>query len=210
MYTPSPFAFPADRPDAAQAVMRENPFAAMVVTGPEGLDAVHIPFLFDPTQGDYGTLRAHVARANPIWRLFDGAPALVIFWGPHAYVSPDWYQTEGLVPTWNYVAVHAYGVPRIVEDPERVAAMMADLTAASEQSLAPKPPWTLKKVPEKQRTALMRGIVAFEIPITRIDAKQKLSQNRSAADVAGVAAGLRTTGGVYDATFAELMEKTER
>lgn len=210
MYTPKPFAFPADHPEAAQAVMTENPFAAMIITGTAGVEAVHIPFLFDPKGGDHGTLRAHVARANPIWQHFGDAPALVIFWGPHAYISPDWYVSEGLVPTWNYVAVHAYGIPHIVEDPDQVAAMLGDLSAASEQSLAPKPPWTMDRVPQDQRLALMRGIVAFEIPITRIEAKQKLSQNRRPEDVAGVVAGLRTTGGVYDATVADLMEKTAR
>lgn len=210
MYTPKPFAFPADRPATAQAVISENPFAALVMNGAEGLDAVHIPFVLDPMRGEHGTLSAHVARANPIWRLFDGSSALVIFSGPHAYVSPDWYDSEGLVPTWNYVAVHAYGVPHIVEDADRVAALLGDLTAASERTLAPKPPWTLDKVPEKQRTALMRGIVAFEIPIARFEAKQKLSQNRTPEDVAGVAAALRTTGGVYDAAVADLMEKTTR
>ena len=125
-------------------------------------------------------------------------------------MSPDWYVSERLVPTWNYVAVHAYGVPQIVDDEDQVAALLADLSAASEQTLAPKEPWTLDGVPADQRAALMRGIVAFEISITKLEAKQKLSQNRTPEDVAGVANGLRATGGDANATVADLMEKAAR
>jgi transcriptional regulator len=210
MYTPRPFAFSADQSDAVRRIMDENPFAAMVIPSAAGLETVHIPFLLDPTRGDHGTLRAHVARANPIWQHFGDDPALVIFWGPHAYVSPDWYVSEGLVPTWNYVAVHAQGVPSIVDKLDEVEALLADLSAASEESLAPKPPWTMDRVPADQRTALMRGIVAFEIPITHLEAKQKLSQNRTPDDIAGVAAGLRQTGGDANTTVAALMEKAAR
>jgi len=210
MYTPNPFALPVDQPAAAHAVITDNPFAAMVLTGAEGIEAIHIPFLLDAARGPHGTLRAHVARANPVWKHFGNEAAMVIFWGPHAYVSPDWYVSEGLVPTWNYVAVHAYGVPQIVDDHDQVAALLADLSAASEQTLTPKAPWTIDRVPLDQRAALMRGIVAFEIPITRLEAKQKLSQNRTPEDIAGVATGLRTTGGDANTTVADLMEKAAR
>jgi transcriptional regulator len=210
MYIPKPFALPVDQPAAAHAVITDNPFAAMVLTGADGIEAVHIPFLLDASRGPHGTLRAHVARANPIWKHFGNEAAMVIFWGPHAYVSPDWYVSEGLVPTWNYVAVHAYGVPEIVDDHDQVAALLADLSAASEQMLTPKAPWTLDRVPADQGAALMRGIVAFEIPITRLEAKQKLSQNRTPEDIAGVATGLRATGGDANTTVADLMEKAAR
>jgi transcriptional regulator len=112
---------------------------------------VHIPFLRDPTRGPHRTLRAHVARADPVWKHFGNEAAMVIFWGPHAYLSPDWCVSEGLVPTWNYVAVHAYGVPQIVDDADQVATLLDDLGAASEQTLAPKPPWTMDRVPVDQR-----------------------------------------------------------
>jgi transcriptional regulator len=210
MYTPKPFAFPTDHEAVVHAIIADNPFAAMVLTGADWLEAVHIPFLRDPMRGPHGTLRAHVARANPVWKHFGNEAAMVIFWGPHAYVSPDWYVSEGLVPTWNYVAVHAYGVPQIVDDIDQVATLLADLSAASEQPLAPKPPWTMDRVPAAQRTALMHGIVAFEIPITQLEAKQKLSQNRMPEDVAGVASGLRATGGDYNTTVADLMVKAAR
>lgn len=210
MYIPKPFALPVDQPATAHAIIADNPFAAMVLTGADGIEAVHIPFLLDAARVPYGTLRAHVARANPIWKSFGNEIAMVIFSGPHAYVSPDWYVSEGLVPTWNYVAVHAYGVPQIVDDHDHIAALLADLSAASEKTLTPKAPWTQDRVPVDQHAALMRGIVAFEMPITQLEAKQKLSQNRTPEDVAGVATGLRATGSDANTTVAGLMEKAVR
>jgi transcriptional regulator len=205
MYVPAPFAFPPGETNVLFDIMAAHPFAVLTVTLEGSLEAVHLPVVVDRDRGPYGTLRAHVARANPIWRAFGGGEALVVFQGAHAYVSPDWYATPGLVPTWNYVAVHAYGVPRIVEDPERVRALLADLSAASEAGLAPKPPWTLAALPQAQMGAMLNGIVAFEIPLARIEGKRKLSQNRSAEDIAGVAAALGALDGEGNRAVADLM-----
>lgn len=205
MYVPAPFAFPPGETNVLFDIMAAHPFAVLTVTLEGSLEAVHLPVVVDRDRGPYGTLRAHVARANPIWRAFGGGEALVVFQGAHAYVSPDWYATPGLVPTWNYVAVHAYGVPRIVEDPERVRALLADLSAASEAGLAPKPPWTLAALPQAQMGAMLNGIVAFEIPLARIEGKRKLSQNRSAEDISGVAAALGALDGEGNRAVADLM-----
>ena len=205
MYVPAPFAFPPGETNVLFDIMAAHPFAVLTVTLEGSLEAVHLPVVVDRDRGPYGTLRAHVARANPIWRAFGGGEALVVFQGEHAYVSPDWYATPGLVPTWNYVAVHAYGVPRIVEDPERVRALLADLSAASEAGLAPKPPWTLGALPQAQMGAMLNGIVAFEIPLARIEGKRKLSQNRSAEDISGVAAALGALDGEGNRAVADLM-----
>jgi transcriptional regulator len=134
-----------------------------------------------------------MARANPQWRDFEelakeDGEALVVFQGPHAYISPSWYGAGPAVPTWNYTAVHAYGRPHIVEDPARVRAILEQLVAVQESALDP--PWTLDSQTDKYLSGMMRGIVAFEIPIERLEAKAKLGQNKSAAQAAGAAAAL--------------------
>jgi transcriptional regulator len=173
-----------------------------------GLQAVHMPFVLDRGGGRYGTLAGHVARANPVWRTFaSGREVLVICQGPHCYVSPDWYATAGLVPTWNYVAVHCYGTPRIVEDAQAVIAHLTQLSAHAEERLLPKRPWTLDKVKPATLTALTRQIVAFRIAITRIEGKRKLNQNRSSADRAGVIGALDGSGRSDDREIAEAMRQ---
>jgi transcriptional regulator len=117
-----------------------------------------------------------------------------VFQGPHAYVSPDWYAGRGLVPTWNYLAVHAYGVPRILESDSAVNAALSRLTATMEAGLAPKPPWTLSELAESSLAGLKRGVVAFEIEISRLEGKRKLNQNRTAADRGGVIKALEASG----------------
>ena len=203
MYIPAPFAFPPEDPAALFDVMAAHPFAVLTVTMDGALEAVHVPVLVDRDRGPHCTVRAHVARANPIWRAFGAGEALVVFQGPHAYVSPDWYATQGLVPTWNYVAVHAYGIPRIVDDPKVVLKTLANLSAASEATLAPKAPWSMDTVPQSQLDALRNGIVAFELPLTRLEGKRKLSQNRTAQDVAGVESALRARGGEGNCAVAD-------
>lgn len=205
MYVPAPFPFPPDADADAHALIAAHPFATMVVADGDALDAVHVPFVVAPEQGPHGTLRGHVAKANPIWKSFGRDEALAIFHGPHAYVSPDWYETEQLVPTWNYVAVHVYGVPHVVDDHDAVVAMLADLSAANEAHLAPKSPWTMDKMETPKRDAMLKGIVAFEIEIVRLQAKRKLSQNRAPADVDGVIGGLRQYGGEANTAVADLM-----
>ena len=166
------------------ALMRAQSFAAIITADDAGLPfATHLPILVDPARGPLGTLRGHVARANPHWRyLSAGRPTLVIFAGAHAYVSPSWYATHPSVPTWNYVAVHATGTGTLVEDPEPVKTLLADLVRTYESS-GPTA-WSLEGLPADYLAGMQRGIVAFEIPIERLEGKAKLSQNRDAVDQA--------------------------
>jgi transcriptional regulator len=194
MYIPGPFAFPDHAMAELQDLVEAYNFGILIAPG-KVLEAAHLPFGLDRSRGPLGTLIAHVARANPIWRRFTaGLEVLAVFQGPHAYVSPDWYAGRGLVPTWNYLAVHAYGVPRILERDIAVTAALSRLTATMEAGLAPKPPWTLSELAEPSLAALKRGVVAFEIEIARLQGKRKLNQNRTAADRAGVIEALEASG----------------
>ncbi|MFV0280911.1 MAG: FMN-binding negative transcriptional regulator [Rhodoblastus sp.] len=205
--------------DRAQqfALIRARPFGLLVTNGPGGLMANPAPFVLDtPTGGldaqaggldmpraldmpcALGRLRAHLARANPQWREADGVrEALVVFQDVDAYVSPDWYPskhaTGKAVPTWNYSAVHVYGVLRAIQDRDWLRKMVDDLTGIHEAGRAR--PWKVDDAPADYLDAMLRGIVGVEIEITRIEGKAKLSQNRSAEDRAGVIAGLRAEGG---------------
>jgi transcriptional regulator len=164
------------------ALMRAQSFATMITPDDAGAPfATHLPILVDDARGPLGTLRGHVARANPHWRyLAAGRPTLVVFSGAHAYVSPSWYATHPAVPTWNYVAVHASGTGALVEDAERVRALLADLVHVYE-GVRPGA-WSFEALPADYVAGMQRGIVAFEIPIGRLEGKAKLSQNRDAVD----------------------------
>jgi transcriptional regulator len=189
MYIPSHFAFPEGAAAELHDLIEASSFGTLVTTdGPAGgLEAAHLPFVLERNRGPRGTLAGHVARANPIGSSFGhGREVLAIFQGPHGYISPDWYARDGLVPTWNYVAVHAYGTPRVVSDQVLVRRHLETLAATMESGLAPKPPWRLDRVPATTLAGLQRGIVAFEIEISRLEGKRKLSQNRGTADRAGV------------------------
>jgi len=164
------------------ALMRAQSFALMITADDTGAPfATHLPILVDERRGPLGTLRGHVARANPHWRhLAAGRPTLVVFSGAHAYVSPSWYATHPAVPTWNYVAVHASGTGALVEDAEQVRTLLADLVHVYE---SPGPEaWSFEALPADYVAGMQRGIVAFEIPIARLEGKAKLSQNRDAVD----------------------------
>lgn len=201
MYTPSHFA-PTD-PTSVEALMRRHSFATIVTQGNDAPFATHMPVLLHAGQGPRGTLVSHMARANEQWRHFDGErEVLVIFHGPHAYVSPSWYETRPAVPTWNYAAVHAYGVPRIVHEPSALRAMLRELVGFFE---AGRPePWGAEMTDE-HIDKLAPGIVGLEIAITRIEGKFKLSQNRSAADRAGVIAALGQSADQTEREVAALM-----
>ena len=191
MYIPPTFR--EDRIEALHALIRQHPLGLLTSAGAVGLAATPLPFLVYPAEGPHGTLRAHLARANPHWReLQGGAECLVVFMGPQGYVTPSWYpskrETQKVVPTWNYVCVQAWGKPRIVEDPAWLRRQIDDLTRARE-SARPEP-WMVDDAPEDYLAAQMKAIVGIEIPIARIEGKWKLSQNRPAADRAGVVAGL--------------------
>lgn len=186
------------------ALMRAESFALLVTIGEDGAPfATHLPVLLDADRGPLGTLRAHVARANPQQaHLGTGRPALVVFQGPHAYVSPSWYASHPSVPTWNYVAVHAYGVPGVLEG-AAARSLLADLVSTYEAGR--QPPWRMDALAPAYVDGMLRGIVAFEIPIDRLEGKVKLSQNRDARDRAGAVAGLRGTGDPLAHAVADLM-----
>jgi transcriptional regulator len=186
-------------------LMRAQSFAVMVTADDAGAPfATHLPILLDDTRGELGTLRGHVARANPHWRyLAAGRPTLVVFSGAHAYVSPSWYATHPAVPTWNYVAVHARGTGALVEDAERVRALLADLVHVYE---APGPEaWSFEALPADYVAGMQKGIVAFEIPIARLEGKAKLSQNRDAVDQGRTRAALAASDDPVARAVAALM-----
>ena len=195
------------------ALVRERPLGLLISHGPQGLAANAIPFLIDPAGSRLGTLRAHVARANPQWRdLRQNPGALVVFQGPEHYVSPSWYatkrETHKVVPTWNYVMVQARGKARVHEDDEWLSRQIAALTASQEAS--GDRPWAVSDAPP-HFIALQRGaIVGIEIEIADIRGKWKASQNRSAADRAGVVAGLETVGDDAAMAIAAIVRETGR
>ncbi len=203
MYVPKHFR--EDRIDVLHRIIEDESFATMVTSVADGIVATHIPFLLDRSRGPLGTLRGHVARANPHWRhLSSGTETLVIFLGPHAYISPTWYESTGRVPTWNYVAVHAYGTPQPFDDEARLRALVADTTRRYEGGL--EPPWDPSTLNPAAVSGLLASIVGFEIPIARIDGKRKLGQNRSRAEREGMVRGLRAYGRDDAKVIADLVE----
>ncbi len=206
MYVPSHFAETDARTLAA--LMRDHDFAILVTTANGAPVASHLPLLFDEGRGDHGTIVGHLARANPQWRRFDGsAQALAIFQGPHAYVSPTWYASAAAVPTWNYAVVHVYGAPRVIDDGDGAKAVLERLVAKHEQGRAV--PWRLDRLDGKYLAAQLRGIVAFEMPVARIEGKFKLNQNKPAADRRGAIAGLRASADAGSDALADLMMRRE-
>ncbi len=188
MYAPTHFE--ETRLDALHALVEAHPLGTLVTHSAEGLNADHIPFeIAAPTAGaPFGTLRAHVARANPLWRQA-GADVLVVFQGPSAYVSPSLYAEKPasgkVVPTYNYAVVHAHGALRAIEDPAWILALLERLTARHESARAA--PWAVRDAPPEYIDALLKAIVGIEIPLDRLQGKWKLSQNRPPADQAAVA-----------------------
>ena len=168
--------------DTAQmhAFMRAHNFATLVTQHDGEPFASHLPFILDAEHGAHGRLLAHLARPNPQWRdLAAGQTALVIFQGPHAYITPSWYSAELSVPTWNYATVHAYGAARIVDDRDELYEMLKSLVGMHEAGFDQ--PWPMN-LPDDYMNNMMRGVVGFEIVIARLEGKLKLSQNRSAED----------------------------
>ncbi|MCJ2096192.1 FMN-binding negative transcriptional regulator [Methylobacterium sp. J-072] len=192
---------------AQHGLIRAHPLGLLITRGSDGLVANPVPFLLDES-GPYGTLRAHLARANPQWQaLAEADECLVVFQGPQGYVTPDWYVSKRehgrVVPTWNYATVHAWGRPRVIEDVDWLRRQIADLTALREAPRAT--PWAVDDAPAPFVAAQLQAIVGIEIPITRIEGKWKMSQNRPDADRAGVIAGMRAEG---EAILADMV--TER
>ncbi|RVT92012.1 FMN-binding negative transcriptional regulator [Rhodovarius crocodyli] len=205
MYLPP--AFREDDHAVLHEAMREARLANLVTMTPEGLVATPLPLFLAAEEGPHGTLYGHVARANPQWKLPPQGEALALFTGPHGYVSPSWYPSKAehhkVVPTWNYVAVHAYGPVELFEDADRLLSVVSRLTALHEGPRAQ--PWSVSDAPADFIRAQLRGIIGLRLPITRLEGKRKLSQNRSEADRAGVAAGLAASENPDDQAVARLM-----
>lgn len=186
MYIPA--SFREDDADALRALIGAHPLGTLVTHGDGGLQASPLPFLLEAN-----ILRAHMARANPHWKMLAAnAECLVIFQGPDAYVTPDWYPskaaTHQVVPTWNYASVHVRGTIRVVDEPGWLAQQIADLTAIHEARRTR--PWAPADAPADFIAAQMKAVVGLEIAITAIEGKWKMSQNRSAADREGVVRGM--------------------
>jgi transcriptional regulator len=205
MYRPDHFRID----DIAQmhALMRARPLAALVSAGPSGLYATHLPVVLK-SEGEFGAIECHLARANPHWKdLAEGGEAMMIFQGPEAYITPNWYaskaETGKVVPTWNYAAVHAYGKPQVMQDKAWVLRHVSDLTA--QQEAGEPQPWAVTDAPESFIDVMLRGIVGFRFDITRLEGKWKMSQNREMADRVTTAAGLEQRGKNEDAQVAEVI-----
>lgn len=206
MYIPKPHE--EIKLDVLHELMRAYPLGCLVTLSENGLVANHIPFVLDPSSSELGVLKGHVARANPLWQeLSASTESLVVFQGPEAYVSPAWYptkhQTGKAVPTWNYAVVHAYGVPRAIEDAEWVLNLVTELSDIHEASQAL--PWKVSDAPKEFTERLLEMIVGIEIPLSRIEGKWKVSQNRPRADRLGVAAGLEAQGNELARASASLV-----
>lgn len=206
MYTPSAFAID-DLHELHQQILATR-LAVLVTHGEQGLQASHIPLLLDAEQGPNGTLYGHLAKANPQWQeLQNGAEALVIFAGADAYVSPGFYPSKAehgkVVPTWNYVAVHAYGKAEVFSDAHRLRNLVSALTDRHETSRAK--PWKVDDAPADYIDGMLKAIVGFALPIQRLEGQRKLSQNRNAADIAGVREGLAASPDTQDQALAHLM-----
>jgi transcriptional regulator len=205
MYIPP--AFREDDLAALHGAMRDTRLANLVTATEEGLIATPLPLIVVPGEGPYGTLYGHVARANPQWRLAGIGDAMALFMGPDAYISPSFYpskQEHGkVVPTWNYVAVHAYGPVEFFDDADRLLDVVTRLTDLHEGPRAER--WAVTDAPEAFIRAQLKGIVGLRLAITRLEGKRKMSQNRDAADRAGVAGGLAASDRHSDRVAAALI-----
>jgi transcriptional regulator len=208
MYVPSHFA--ADQ-DAIKELLSNSGAANLVTSTEHGLLATLLPFVYDPDAGERGALLGHVARNNDQWQRPALGESLVIIQRSDAYISPSWYPSKAehgrVVPTWNYTTAHVYGRLVIHDDPAWVEAMVRQLTTLHESRS--EQPWTVDDAPARFITGQLRAIVGVELLITRVEAKRKLSQNRSAADVDGVVAGLRSRGDLESAGDVERAQQDQ-
>jgi transcriptional regulator len=207
--------FNEERIDVLHQLIREHGLATLVTYGPSGLIASHVPLVLDTSDpaSSYGTLRGHLSRANQQWRDYSpDVPALAIFAGPQHYITPSWYpaKTEHgkVVPTWNYIVVHAYGRLETYDDRESLLANVEALTTQHEASRHE--PWKVSDAPASYIDAQLKGIIGISLRIDRLEGKWKISQNRSAADQASVAAALHEAGNDASVAMAETMDDRTR
>jgi transcriptional regulator len=204
MYNPPHFQ--EERPEVLQQLIRHHSLAAVVTLGPEGLIANHVPLILYPDVGPLGTLRGHLSRMNPQWR--DSLPevsALAIFQGPSAYITPSWYPTKAesgkVVPTYNYMVVHAHGPFLTYDDPSLLERNVRALTELHESRFTQ--PWSVDDAPADYVKGLLKGIVGIEIPIAKLEGKWKISQNRPVADQQGAVDGLAQAADPLSAAMAD-------
>lgn len=194
---------------AVHALVHDHPLATWVVPGSDGLLVNPVPFLLDTTRGEHGTLIGHVARANPVWQAATQVDSVLVFNGPQAYVSPNWYPSKHAhgkaVPTWNYALVQAHGRARVIDDKAALLALVSRLTDAHEAGQAH--PWRVSDAPAEYIDAMLGAIVGIEVPVQRWVAKFKTSQNRAAPDRDGVAAGLRQQASNNTLAMAALVQR---
>ncbi|AXF00930.1 FMN-binding negative transcriptional regulator [Paraburkholderia hospita] len=195
MYIPAHFA--ETRKEVLHSRIVQHPFGTLITHGSSGLDANHIPFELAAEDGELGVLRAHVARANPVWQeVANGDEVLVVFHAGDAYISPNWYPSKHelhkQVPTWNYMVVHAHGRITILDDERYVRGVVGRLTRTHEAS-EPKP-WKMGDAPKDYVDAMVKAIVGVQIEVTRLVGKSKLSQNKEARDIQGAAGALKSSG----------------
>ncbi|WP_374311380.1 FMN-binding negative transcriptional regulator [Dongia sp.] len=208
MYAPAHFR--EERLSVLHEAIGQARLCSLVTLGSDGLDASHIPVLLAAAEGPNGTLYGHLARGNAQWKQVEkSVQTLAIFMGPDAYVSPSWYAEKAkngkVVPTWNYVTVHAHGTIEFFDDQERLLDLVTRLTDRHEGKRAE--PWAVSDAPADYIQAHLKGIVGFRLPIARLEGKWKMSQNRNAEDRQGVVGGLAGEGGPAEAAVASLMAR---
>ena len=202
MYTPYSFKV-ADLVEL-HSLMKKHSFATLITPGIGEMTATHLPLLLDPHAGPHGTLLGHMAMANPQWRDVAGE-ALAIFSGPHAYVSPTWYESPGTVPTWNYVAVHAYGAFKLVQDRDGLHDILTRSVSVYEQRMPE--PWSYD-IADPDMDKMLQAIVGFRIEITRLEGKAKLSQNHPEERRRKVIRALEAQSEENSQAIAQLMAAT--
>ena len=200
LYLPSDFA--ENDVGRLQTLMHGYPFATILTVDDGHPTVSHLPFLLDAERGDHGVLRGHMARANPQWQHFGDEPVLVVFNGPHAYVSPNWYDAGPAVPTWNYAVVHAHGVPKILDD-DAALDLVRDMVAAVDGD--PDAAWPDDEASDRFRRDMIAHVVAFEIPILRLEGKFKMSQNRPSVDRPRIIAALSSSDDPLEQATAKLI-----
>jgi transcriptional regulator len=206
MYTPASFRV-ADAP-TLHTFLERHSFATLISQAGDEPVASHLPLLLERDAGENGRLIGHMARANPHWKSAAGTQVLAMFHGPHAYISPTWYEANDTVPTWNYAAVHAYGVLTLIEDEPRLREIVERTVQVYEAGM-PRP-WSMESVDPAFVDKMLLGIVGFEIVIDRLEGKWKLNQNHPVERREKVVHGLEATGRVDDAAVAGLMREQLR